>query len=92
MPVPTLGLDLDVLTDHVETKILQQFQIVGHRQIARRREAAVRIIALVEDALKELGFIVQAEHLMALVLDDGEFPHREIAMHHIVIHADFQAI
>ena len=77
--VPAQGLDLDVLANHREAHVLQEFDVVRHGLFGGRGQKAVRIVSLVQDAVVEIGLVVQPETGDALlVFPDAELPHPEI--------------
>src|SRR3546814_4421857 len=53
------GLDLDVLAQHVESRLLEEDEVAFHRLLGRRRVAPVGPPALIERAVLEDGFVVE---------------------------------
>ena len=77
--VPAQRLDLDVLAHHREAHVLEELDVLDHGFVGRRREKPVRVISLVEDAVVEVGFIVEPEARDAVfVFADRELPHAEV--------------
>ena len=55
------GLDLDMLTQHIEPEIFQDLEIVDHAFFGRGRVQAVRPPALIQRTMLEDKFVVQQE-------------------------------
>ena len=90
--VPAQRLDFYVLAQHVEAAALHRFDVMYHRLVRGRREKPVRVIALIEQTVVEEGDVVQAEHLMAVVLDIRELAHGKIALHMVLAAGDVQRV
>src|SRR3546814_15203676 len=55
------GLDLDVLAQHVESRLLEEDEVAFHRLLGRRRVEPVGPPALIERAVLEDGFVVEQD-------------------------------
>ena len=61
VPVPALGLELDVLAQHVEARRAHGLDVKDQRLVGRRRHQPVGPIPLVEHAANEEGLMVETE-------------------------------
>ena len=80
MVVPTGGLHLHVLADHIKAQGLGDLDIVGQCLVRRRGVQAVGPPSLVEGAELEQDFVVQQQLRTAVrILADRNLPHAEVA-------------
>ena len=77
--VPAQRFDLDVLPNHREAHVFEELDVVDHGFVGRRGQKPVRVVTLVEDAVVEIGLIVEPEPGDAVfVFADRELPHAEV--------------
>mmetsp|Transcript_4048 Transcript_4048/g.10334 ORF Transcript_4048/g.10334 Transcript_4048/m.10334 type:complete len:242 (+) Transcript_4048:1021-1746(+) len=82
MVVPPLGLDLDVLSDHVEAHFLDHLDVPLERFLRGGRVEAVRPPALVQNAVLEDVLVVQLQPLHPVhVGSHGDLAHGRVAPH-----------
>src|SRR3546814_12508557 len=76
------GLDLDVLAQHVESRLLEEDEVAFHRLLGRRRVEPVGPPALIERAVLEDGFVVEQDRGLTLHLarPDRNLAHCEIGV------------
>ena len=80
--IPAVGLDLDVLADHVEAEILGLLNIKLESLIGRGGVKPVGPPSLVEGAKLEDSIAVQTHKKGVAVLPvGGDFPHRSVSCH-----------
>ena len=83
--VVLLGLDLDVLAEHVEAAVLQHLHVVFHSLLRRRGKKPIGPPPLVEGADHEVGLVVEEEPEDAIrVLALLDLAHAEVALHHVL--------
>ena len=63
-------LNLDMLTEHVVTQLLDRFNIKDQSLIGRRCVKSIRPVALIENTHQEIGFVIQAEYRHFVMLFD----------------------
>src|SRR3546814_11159252 len=62
------GLDLDVLAQHVESRLLEEYEVAFHLLLGRRRVEPVGPPALIQRAVLQDGFVVEQDRGLTLHL------------------------
>ena len=85
VPVPSFGLDLHMLAQHVKSKFLHLCNIKDQGLIRRGRHQALRPVSLVQHSMKEVGAAVEQQAGSAFfVCSHAEAAHGKIALNQIL--------
>ena len=85
VPVPSFGLDLHMLAQHVKSKFLHLCNIKDQGLIRRGRHQALRPVSLVQHSMKEIGIPVEQQAGSAgIVCPHPETTHGKITLNQIL--------
>ena len=91
--IPAQGLHLDVLAQHVEAAVFGRLNVKDQGLVRRRGVEPVRPVALIQQAVVEIGLAVEEEPGNAvLVLLHGQLAHSKIAAHLVLPTAHAEGI
>jgi len=91
--IPSQGFDLDMLPEHVESQTFCEANIIDKSLIAGSSHQPVGPVALIQDPVEKIGFVIQAEAGDTLRISlYGVAAHGKIPFHGITIGSQSKGI